>query len=91
MVLKIGTDGSFFRGNETASFGWVLIGNQNVLAHGAGPVDGIPSVQSLTRAELFGIAAPNELLHHFMIFHEIESTSKCVKCLNNRATIAQVD
>jgi hypothetical protein len=33
MVLKIGTDGSFFRGNETASFGWVLIGNQNVLAH----------------------------------------------------------
>jgi hypothetical protein len=22
MILKIGTDGSVFRGNETASFGW---------------------------------------------------------------------
>jgi hypothetical protein len=80
MILKIGTDGSFFRGNETASSGWVLIGNQDVLAHGAGPVDGVPLVLSSTRAKLFGIAAPNELLHHFMTFQAIESTSKCVKC-----------
>jgi hypothetical protein len=85
MILKIGTDGSFSRGSETASFGWVLIGNQSVLVHGAGPVDGIPLVLSLTRAKLFGIAAPNELLHHFTIFHEIESTSKCVKYVNNKA------
>ena len=55
-ILKIGTDGSFFRGNETVSFGLVLIGNQNVLAHGVGPVDGIPLVLCLTRAKLFGIA-----------------------------------
>jgi hypothetical protein len=34
-ILKMGTDGSFFRGNETVSFGLVLIGNQNVLAHGS--------------------------------------------------------
>jgi hypothetical protein len=79
MILKIGSNGSFFRGNEIAFFGWVLIGNQNVLACGAGPMDGIPSVLCSTRAKLFGIAAPNELLHHFMIFHKIESTNKCVK------------
>ena len=49
---------------ETASFCWVLIGNQNVLACGDGPVDGIILVLSSTRANLFGIAAPNELLYH---------------------------
>jgi hypothetical protein len=65
MILKIGTNGSFFRGNKTAPFGWVLIGNQTVLAHRAGPVDGVPSVLNSTRAKLFGIAAPNKLLHHF--------------------------
>jgi hypothetical protein len=75
MILKIGTNGSFFRGNETASFNWVLIGNQNVLAHGSGQVDGIPSVLCSTRAKFFGIAAPNEVLHHFMIFHKLKSTS----------------
>jgi hypothetical protein len=31
---------------ETASFGWLLIGNQTVLVWGAGPVDGIPTVIS---------------------------------------------
>jgi hypothetical protein len=91
MILKIGTDGSFFRGNETASIGWVLVGNQNVLAHGAGPVNGIQSLLSSMRAKLFGIAASNELLHHFMIFQEIKSTSKLVKCVNNRAAIAGVN
>ena len=79
MILENGTHGSFFRGNETVSFGLVLMGNQNVLAHGAGPVEGIPLVLCTTRTKLFGIAAQNELLHHFMIFHKIESTSKCVK------------
>jgi hypothetical protein len=28
MILKVGTNGSFFRGNETASFGKVLIGKK---------------------------------------------------------------
>jgi hypothetical protein len=50
-----------------------------VLAHGAGSVDGTPLVLCSTRAKLFGIAAPNDLLHHFMIFHKIECTSKHVK------------
>jgi hypothetical protein len=80
MILKIGTHGSFFRGNETVSISWVLIGNQNVLAHGAGPADGIPLVLCSTRAKLFGIAAWKELLHHFMIFHKIESTSMSKMC-----------
>jgi hypothetical protein len=70
--LKVGTDVSFNLWKETASFGWLLIGNQNVLIHGAGPVDGVPSVLSSTQAELFGIVAPNLLLFHFMKFHQIK-------------------
>jgi hypothetical protein len=69
-----------------ASFGWVFIGNQNVLIRGAGPVDGVPMVLSSTHVELFGIAAPNEFLFHFMKFHKIESTSKCVKCVDKAST-----
>jgi hypothetical protein len=90
-TLKIGTNGSLNLRKETASFGWLLIGNQTVLIWGAGPVDGVPSVLSSTRAELFGIAAPNLLLFHFMKFHKIESTSKCVKCVDNRAPISRVN
>ncbi len=45
-ILKIGTDSSFNMRIETASFGWLLIGNQTVLVWGAGPVDGIPTVIS---------------------------------------------
>jgi hypothetical protein len=78
--LKIETDGSLNLRKETASFGWLLIGNQNILIRGAGPVDGIPLVLSSTPDELFGIAAPNLLLLHFMKFHQIESKSKCMKC-----------
>jgi hypothetical protein len=74
-----------------ASFGWLLIGHQNVLVCGAGPVDGIPLVLSSTRAELFGIAAPNLLLSHFMKFYKIESKSKCLKCVDNRAAISRVN
>jgi hypothetical protein len=69
----------------------LLIGNQNVLIRGAGPVDGVPSVLSSTRAELFGIAAPILLLFHFMKFHQIESKSKCVKSIDNRAAISWVN
>ena len=91
MLLKLGTDGSYNMGKEMASFGWVLIGNKNVLIRGAGPVNGVPMVLSSTQAELFGIAAPNEFLSHFMKFHKIESTSKCVKCVDNKAAITQVN
>jgi hypothetical protein len=59
MILKLGTNGSYIMGKEMASFGWLLIGNQNVLIRGVGPVDGVPMVLSSTRSELFGIAAPN--------------------------------
>jgi hypothetical protein len=89
--LKIGTDGSVNLQQETASFGWLLIGNQNVIVHGAGPVDGVPLVLSSTRAELFGIATPNLFLLHFMKFYQIESMSKCVKCVDNRASISRVN
>jgi hypothetical protein len=89
--LKIGTDGSLTLRKETASFGWLLIGNKNVLIHGAGPVDGVPLVLSSTGAEIFGIAAPNLLLFHFMKFHQIESKSKCMKCVDNRAAISWVN
>jgi hypothetical protein len=91
MLLKSGTDGSYHMQLEMASFGLPLLGNQNILVQGAGPVDGVPSVLSSTRAELFGIAAPNEFLHHFMKFHQIELTSKCLKCVDNKATISQVN
>jgi hypothetical protein len=90
-ILKIGTDGSVNLGKETASFGWLLIGNKNVLVRGSGPVDGVPDVLSSTRAELFGIGAPNEFLFHFMKYHNIESTSKCVKAVDNRAAISRVN
>jgi hypothetical protein len=91
MLLKLGTNGSYNMGKEMASFGWVLIGNKNVLIQAAGPVNGVPMVLSSTQAELFGIAAPNELLSHFMKFHKIKSTSKCVKCVDNKAAITQVN
>jgi hypothetical protein len=82
-ILMIGTDGSLNPHKETASFGWLLIGNKNVLVHGVGSVDGVPAVLSSTRAELFGIAARNEFLSHFMKFHKIKSISKCVKTVDN--------
>jgi hypothetical protein len=90
-LLKISTDGSFNQQKETASFGWLLIGHQNVLVCGAGPVDGMPSVLSSTRAELFGIVAPNLLLSHFMKFYKIESKSKCLNCVDNQAAISRVN
>jgi hypothetical protein len=88
MILKLGTDGSFHQEKETASFRWVLLGNQTLLVRGAGPIDGVPSMMSSTRAELFGIASPNEFLYHFMKFHQIESTSKCLKCVDKGGYIS---
>jgi hypothetical protein len=82
-ILMIGTDCSLNPHKETASFGWLLIRNKNVLVHGVRSVDGVPAVLSSTRAELFGIAAPNEFLFHFMKFHKIKSMSKCEKTVDN--------
>jgi hypothetical protein len=48
MLLKLGTNGSYNMGKEMASFGWVLIGNKNILIWGAGPVNGVPMVLSST-------------------------------------------
>jgi hypothetical protein len=48
MLLKLGTNRSYNMGKEMASFGWVLIGNKNVLIRGAGPDDGVPTVLSST-------------------------------------------
>jgi hypothetical protein len=36
------------------------------LVKGAGPVNGVPKFLSSAHLELFGIATPNEFLHHFM-------------------------
>jgi hypothetical protein len=85
------TDLLIIGSKETASFGWLLIENKNVLIRGVGPVDGIPLVLSSTWAELFGIVAPNLLLFHFMKFHQIESKSKCMKCVDNWVAISRVN
>jgi hypothetical protein len=45
------------------------------------PVDSVPKFLSSTHSKLFGIAALNEFLHHFMMFHRIDSTSKINNCL----------
>jgi hypothetical protein len=90
-ILKIGTNGSVNLRKETASFGWLLIGNKNVLVHGSGPIDGVTDVLSSTQAELFGIGAPNEFLFHFMKYHNIESPSKCMKAVDNCAAISRVN
>jgi hypothetical protein len=90
-ILKCGTDGSLCLMKEMASFGWLLIGNHNVLVCVAGPVDGVPNVLSSTRVELFGIAAPNKFLLHFMKYYKIELTSKCVKRVDNHAAISWVN
>jgi len=71
-----------------ASFGWLLIGNGNVLVRGAGPVDGIPDLLSSTRAELFGYGGIVKFLHHFCKYHGIEdSTSKGEMWIDNKAAI----
>ena len=90
-ILKIGTDGSLHKEKQTASFSWILIGMKQKLVEGAGPVDGVPQFLSSTRAELFGIAALNEFLHHFMEFHKIASMSKVIKCVKNRAAISRIN
>jgi hypothetical protein len=56
-----------------------------------GLINGVPLVLSSTQAELFEIVAPNLLLFHFMKFHQIESMSKCMKCVDNRAAISWVN
>jgi hypothetical protein len=85
------TDGSLHQEKETLSFRWLILGNQQKLVEGAGPVDRVPEYLSSTWAELFSITSPNEFLHHFMKFHGIESTSKVVKAVDNHAAISRVN
>jgi hypothetical protein len=90
-IIKVGTDGSLNKEKETSSFSWLLLGKKQKLVDEPGPIDGIPEFLSSTRAELFGIAAPNKFLHHFMKFHKIKSNSKVIKCINNHAAISRVN
>ena len=46
--IHIASDGSFDPDAELASHGWHLIGNDNVLVEGTGPLDGIPEFLSST-------------------------------------------
>jgi hypothetical protein len=89
--ICIASDGSLDQDEELASFGWQLIGKGNVLVKGAGPVDSVPDTLSSTWAELFGIAAIDELLHHFCKFYNIKSTSRVIRCCDNKAAIARVN
>jgi hypothetical protein len=41
--------------------------------------------------ELFGTAAPNEFLFHFMKYYKIELISKVMKCVDNCAAISCVN
>lgn len=89
--LKIRADRPLHKEKEASSFGWLLLGNKQKLVEGAGLVGGaLPEHLSSTRAELLGIASPNELLHQLMTFHKVESRSKVIKAVDNLAAISQV-
>jgi len=86
--LRAASDGSLDPELRLASFGWLLLGNGNVLVRGSGPVDGIPDLLSSTRAELFGYGGIVEFLHHFCKFYNIDDlTSKVQTWIDNRAAI----
>ena len=46
--LWSGCDRSLDQESKSASFGWLILGNGNILVWGAGPVDGIPDLLSPT-------------------------------------------
>ena len=46
--LRSGSDGSLDQESKLASFGWLILGNGNILVRGVGPVDGIPDLLSST-------------------------------------------
>ena len=90
--LRSGSDGSLDQETELASFGWLILGNGNILVRGAGPVDGVPDLLSSTRAELFGIAAKIEFLYQFCRYSNIPVTkSQLVAFVDNRAAIKRVN
>ena len=72
--LKVASDGSWDRHLEFASFGWLLLGNGNVIVHGAGPVDGIVDAMSSTRAELVRFGSLIEFLYHFQKYNKIRES-----------------
>ena len=90
--LWSGSDGSLDQESKLASFGWLILGNGNILVQGVGPVDGISDLLSLTQAELFGIAAKIEFLYQFCRYSNISVTkSQLVAFVDNRAAIKRVN
>jgi len=86
--LRAASDGSLDPELWLASFGWLLIGNGNILVRGSGPIDGIPDLLSSTRAELFGYGGIAKFLHHFCKFYNIDdSMSKVQTWIDNRVAI----
>jgi hypothetical protein len=70
--LKTASDGLYDECLDLASFGWLLIGNGNVVVKGAGPVDGVSNLMSSTRAELFGYGGLIEFLYQFMRYSGLQ-------------------
>jgi hypothetical protein len=90
--LRLASDGSLDPHRELASFGWLLIGNGNVLVRGSGPVDGVPDLLSSTRAELFGMGACLEMIHQLCSFYSILGCRSQIQIfVDNKAAIKQVN
>lgn len=89
--LRIGSDGSLNPDSGMGSFGWLLIGKDQVLVEAQGPVDGAVDHLSSTRTELFGIGSAGVLLSAFCQYHGIDdTTSKAILHVDNRASITRV-
>ena len=90
--LKAASNGSWDRHLELASFGWLLLGNGNVIVHGAGPVDEIADAMSSTRAELVRFGSLIEFLYHFQKYNKIrESQSRLMMWIDNKAALQWIN
>ena len=77
---------------ELTLFGWLLIGYGNIIARGAGPVDGLPDLMSSTRAELYGFGSVAEFLFHLQQYSGgQEYQSKVMVWINNKAALQQIN
>ena len=90
--LKAASDGLWDRHLELASFGWLLLGNGNVLVCGTGLVDGIADAMSSMRAELFGFGSLTEFLYHFQKYNGIqESQSRLMMWIDNKVALQRIN
>ena len=86
------SDGSWDRNLELASFGWLLLGNGNVIVCSAGPVDGITDAMSSTRAELVGFGSLIEFLYHFQKYNKIrQSQSRLMMWIDNKVALQWIN